>query len=193
MSLLHRLDSLMHNWVFNPLFMWIQRWFHWNRFQLITPARYTVMVSRLLVAFVALYKVVVPEESSTQPWLLWTVIALQAAMISTGLKTAREEKPLLEAASGHFERTGRATAWALVRSKKGEGVRMMSNIAIICFLSLLILELVQDHRVSALGTILLVEALLRAVESHLWSTDDINPGDREHIFDPDPKTANNRS
>ena len=103
-----RFDQLLHDWVFNPVFKWIQRWFHWNRFDLILGFLILIILCGL-VGFSVMYQLSAldPTEGHLSvhgPSVLDKWLTLYWSVVGSALLVVLW-RPLREA-SIHYELTG---------------------------------------------------------------------------------------
>ncbi len=110
MDALNRYDRWLHVRVMNPLFAWIQKLFHWNRFQLIRGFLLAETVTSLVAAGLFAAAAVVTSSD-----IVIAPVVLSASMFLPGLLGVyiyREIRPDLKKASDDFK-AGRSIRWSL--------------------------------------------------------------------------------
>lgn len=95
MTPLRRLDDWIHVHIMNPVFTWIQKLFHWNRFQLIR----WFMVSQPILWFLVAVAALVSKGA--------VVIALASLNSLIGTRRIQRLWSPLTRVSESFEETGR--------------------------------------------------------------------------------------
>ena len=176
-------DRFVHVRVMNPMFELVQRWFHWNRFQLITRSLQLQWIAYLLAGIgyfllISFTTGINVPTSLISGFLLWTGIS--------NMFVARHLMPDLHKMSATFEEGGspKPTTQVLLRRARAQRLRPMLTAG-------------TAHLVGYSAGLVAVQALTLTVlclvfgfamemtEAHLWDSKDVDPHSRRSVLEPD--------
>ncbi len=197
--MLEWLDTWIHAHLMNPAFVWLQKIFHWNRFQLIAWFSKASVVSKVIVTALLLLSLGTVRHADTLIVSIW----LFASFTYGGMAWAQwanfkrtRHFDLLSELSETFEQTGSYklptpfVLWAHEARRR----RPTETGFCVFLLGLVLLNLLPDPKAVSIGShvsflLLFGYRLLPCIEDHLWDIDDIQPKDRLSLFEPQQDAA----
>lgn len=160
-----------------PVFVWVQKWLYWNRFKLILWASRTIMC--LYIVFTCanvIYTFVDPAH-------LLGVFGVGGATLIWYLVFAKDHTKLIYA-SEHFEETGQITQWARKQRDLTRRSRPFMNILAIMLMSLICFWEFAGGSPELDDVFTLFFWLTFLAFMHLWEVPDVDPSERENMFEP---------
>jgi hypothetical protein len=176
-----RFDLWIHNKIMNPIFNWIQEWFHWNRYQLI---KYFFLVTLPLATMVPIIEMIV------RPQTFMTVLFVCGLVSWFGFGVFGIKE--LDAASDHYEETGdvQKPIFMTIFTFLFLLIRPFLNV-VCCVQYVLVFILISISGLTIFfengGILHLSITTLAICMSHVLDTNDIHPKDRKSVLEP--KTA----
>ncbi len=180
MDLLTAYDRFLHGKLMNPAFRWVQKLFHWNRFQLIRIFMIIATVFTILGTAAGFVTVFIDHDHdlivhclNLSVYTLWRVVRFNPHY--DGLKEASET----------FEATGHAVPAEnlIIFANVLKALRPSGNaVSLLILLIFVILPPISFGR-SVGGLFMSIALMIFMIECHLWDIDDIDPKDREYLFE----------
>jgi len=175
-------DMLIHEWLMRPIFERVQKMFHINRFDLIRYSLYCFFAypTSIVLGIGAALK-------SGDLLTAFIAAATAGVMLPFVIKMTMDLIPELEDASTRFEDRqftgfhGHMLWWAQIAKTLRYFGNINTPIVTFCVMSS------SSENVTMQAAMILLEffTISAWVEAHLWDIDDIDPDDRDHLFDPD--------
>lgn len=195
MSIAERYDRWLHNRLFNPFFTWLQKWLHWNRFQIIYGFLACMYAAGVMIGLtyvsVAFFDRSIPGIAGLRT-MIGTSVLLFVGM-TVLVKEAKRTFQDLKKASERFEETGQSRVshflyTKIVQEREARIGRNVSATLASVFLSLN--AWMYPFLDTRTGCILVVGLFIAwTTLAHLWDVDGVKLEDRANLFEPQPDTV----
>lgn len=192
--MLTKLDDLIYHAASKPLIDLLQKWFHWNRYQLIAGCL------KKLMMFCAGIVVVGVFVTASQWWARREMMILETAIlliiIVLVLVSAKKWRPLitdLQECSTAFEEGRRPTmSMATVDHQAFLRSYRATHVFECCSeLGLVVTYVLRDdmYDIASLWALTFLVTATTVFEGHLWRSSDLDPRDRRSIMEPERETS----
>lgn len=187
--MLAKLDDIVYHAASKPLIDLLQKWFHWNRFQLIATCLKSMLIfDRLLGILFALVSIIavfvgIPVNEVMTP-IVFAVLLITAVVCK-----AHMLKPLISDLSecAHaFENDGwpKPSTRMIVRKFRAQSVSEFDLAWSICTIAFCGFVWVADTTQGILISAFVLYYLTELFEDHLWRSSDVDPRDRRSVLEP---------
>lgn len=186
MSLAKQYDNWLHVHMMNPFFGWIQKLFHWNRFQLIHWFSWVQVVGFAVITLLLCVELV-----RIKIWTdaLWVFVYTRSWF--TGYQWMKIFGPELKKASQAYEAEKPVYLTPALVFYAHDRRHIRPAFAVIVTFFLICLVLLLAHGVTRMLPQYVITTLTVVVwaECHLWDIDDVQPKDRSFLLESKSQEA----